>query len=196
MFDSIYGHLALREPTRVVVEAGGLGYEIHVPLGTYEALPAAGESARLLLHVVMRDDEWRLFGFGTKDERDVFRALLRVGGVGPMIALGLLSGLKPDELSQAVTAGDVRALTRVKGVGKKTAERIIVELKDVLKSGPGGEASASVPAVEEGPQADAVAALLALGFDPGDASRRVTKAASTHSGADVSALVRAAIRGA
>lgn len=191
MFDSIHGRLTLREPTRVVVDAGGLGYEVHVPLGTYESLPAVGAETTLLLHLVVREDDWKLFGFAEPEERTVFRALLRVSGVGPMIALGLLSGLRPDELSQAVSQSDIRTLTRVKGVGKKTAERIVLELKDVLKAGPG----AHEPVPEEGAQADAVAALLALGFDPADAARRAAKAAAKRPGASVSEVVRAAIRG-
>jgi Holliday junction DNA helicase RuvA len=192
VFDSIHGRLTVSEPTRVVVDAGGLGYEVQVPLSTSEVLPALGEEIRLLLHPVVRETEWRLFGFHTASERDVFRALLRVNGVGPAMALGLLSGFAPAELCGAVTQGDVRALTRVKGIGRKTAERIVVELRDVVTADfvPGEAAAASAPSdlVE-----DAVRALTALGLDVPEARRRV----DVHLQPDmtVSALVRAALRG-
>lgn len=173
---------------------GGVTFDLHVPLSTYEVLPAGGAEATLLVHLVIREDEWRLFGFATAEERDAFRALLRVSGVGPMIALALLSSFKPGELGRTVAQGDVRALTRVKGVGKKTAERIVVELRDVLAEGDaaavgagGGDAS---PAIT-----DAVAALLALGFDAAEARRRVDGALAAGASEDVSDLVRRALRG-
>src|SRR5687767_10623025 len=130
VYDSIQGRLTAREPARVVVEAGGLGYLLHVPLSTWEALPPVGEEVRLLLHLAVREDEWRLYGFATPGEREAFRGLLRVSGVGPAVSLGLLSGLGAEALVRAVGQGDARALTRVKGVGKKTAERIVLDLRE------------------------------------------------------------------
>lgn len=195
MFDSIQGRLDLREPARCVVEAGGLGYEVHVPLSTYEALPPQDASVRLLLHLVVREDEWKLFGFVTAGERDVFRALLRVTGVGPMIGLGLLSGLKPREFQEAVSQGDVRALTRVKGIGKKTAERIVVELRDVMAEGPLPPAPAGAAGLSDETWRDAIAALESLGIDGADARRRVEKAAAKAPDAAVPDLVRAALKG-
>ncbi len=194
MFDSLHGTMRHRDPTRIVVDVGGLGYALSVSLSTFERLPAPGEAVDLLVHLIVREDEWRLFGFATEGERDVFRALLKVTGVGPMIALGLLSGLEPRELKDAVTSGDVRALTRVKGVGKKTAERIVVELRDVLAKGGTGPGVGGVP-LPEGPAGDAVAALVVLGMDPGDAHRRVASALGKTPDAAVSDLVRAALRG-
>ena len=195
MFDSIHGRLLVSGPTRVVVETAGIGYDISVPLSTFEALPAPDGDVSLLLHLVVRETEWRLFGFGTAGERDVFRALLRVNGVGPTMALGLLSGFAPADLCAAVTQSDVRALTRVKGIGKKTAERIVVELRDVvakdLVATPGTQpgAGASSDMVE-----DAVRALQQLGIDPAEARRRV-EARSTGAEQSLSELVRAALRG-
>jgi Holliday junction DNA helicase RuvA len=191
VFDSIQGRLEQREPTRVVVENGGIGYEVHVPLSTYERLPVPNGDVRLLLHTVIREDEWRLFGFSTPGERNVFRALLRVSGVGPMTALGLLSGLAPQELANAVAQGDYRALTRVKGVGRKTAERIVVELRDTTwQDVPDARPTDGMS--EE--RHDAVAALVALGVDPSDARRRVEKAAKAAGDLSVSELVRAALK--
>lgn len=192
VFDSIHGRLARAEPARIAVEVGGFGYALSIPLGTYEGLPPRGSDVRLLVHLVIREDEWRLFGFLTEREREIFRALLGVTGVGPMTALALLSGLKPSELSAAVGAGDIRTLTRVKGVGRKTAERIVVELRDVL--GDGGAAALPSGVLAAGPEADAVAALLALGLDAGEAARRVAKARAAQPDAEVAAIVRAALR--
>lgn len=194
MFDSVSGRLEIKEPTRAVVVAGGVGLQIHVPLSTYEGLPARNEEARLLLHLVVRDEEWKLFGFLTEAERDVFRALLRVSGVGPMIALALLSGLPPKDLADAVSSGDVKVLTRVKGVGRKTAERIVVELRDVLavETGEGGVPTGPI---ESENVRDAVAALIALGMDPAEARRRAEKVAGKDDDASVTEVVRAALRG-
>ena len=197
MFDSIHGRLLHAEPTRVVVQAAGIGYEIAVPLSTYETLPAPEAEVTLLLHLVVRETEWRLFGFATPGERDVFRALLRVNGVGPTMAAGLLSGFTPSDLCRAVTQGDVRALTKVKGVGRKTAERIVVELRDVvadvvaddLVAAPGDSRASDAPDVAE----DAVRALQQLGLDPAEARRRVEKRC-TGPDQPLSELVRAALR--
>ena len=195
MFDSIHGRLRQSGPTRAVVDAAGIGYEIFVPLSTYETLPPLDGEVALLLHLVVRETEWRLFGFATPGERDVFRALLRVNGVGPTMAIGLLSGFSPADLCAAVTQGDVRALTRVKGVGKKTAERIVVELRDVVsKDLVVGPATPPTGGAEADLKEDAIRALQQLGLDPAEARRRVQARAA---GADqsLSELVRAALRG-
>ena len=193
MFDSISGRLERREPARVVVRAGGIGYEVHVPLSTYEALPAKDGEVGLLVHLVVREDEWRLYGFSTAQERAAFRALLRVTGVGPTTALALLSGLRPAELADAVARGAWKTLTRVKGVGRKTAERIVVELRDVLAADGAGTGPASD--LEPGARGDAAAALVALGLDAAEARRRVEAAAKASApDATVATLVRHALR--
>lgn len=175
-----------------VIETGGIGYRVHIPLSTYEALPPEGSEAVLLLHLVVRDDEWRLFGFAGPEERAVFLALLRVSGVGPVLALSLLSGLRPAEFRNAVASSDWKTLTGVKGVGRKTAERIVVELRDVWQA---AEAVAGDPrdGGDTGPQADAVRALESLGLDGAEARKRVRKHAADTTG--VSDLVRRALRG-
>lgn len=197
MYDSIQGRLSAREPGRVVVEAGGLGYLVDVPLSTFDALPPPGADVRLLLHLVVREDAWRLFGFATALEREVFRDLLRVSGVGPVSALGLLSGLGPDQVVRAVAEGDVKALTRVKGVGKKTAERLVIDLKDgwaAAAARPGAPALARAAAA--GPQAEAVRALEALGLERAEAEQRVARIREqSPAGLPVADLVRRALRG-
>jgi Holliday junction DNA helicase RuvA len=192
-----------------VIEAAGLGYEIQVPLSTYEAMGTGAAAAkeegdvRLLLQLVVRETEWRLFGFATVGERAVFRALLRVNGVGPTLALSLLSGLAPGEFRAAVVDGDVRALTQVKGVGKKTAERIVVELKDVVEKELGDVEAVQgpkIPQVHEEIVGNAVRALMALGLPATEARRRVQAhlddaARDEEDQPILSDLVRQALRG-
>lgn len=193
MYESLHGRLVERDPASAVLEAGGIGYRVHIPLSTYEALPALGGETTLLLHLAVREDEWRLYGFHAAAERAVFQALLRVSGVGPVMALGLLSGFRPKELRAAVAGADVRALTRVKGVGKKTAERIVVELRDAWKD---GDDDGSPFQAAEGPLGDAVRALESLGLDAAEARRRVEKHAAAAGGEiDTGELVRLALRG-
>ncbi len=170
MYESIRGRLLSKDPATAVVEAGGVGYAINVPLSTYERLPAAGEEILLLLHHVVREDEWRLYGFSGEEERRLFRACLKVSGVGPATALALLSGMPAADLGTAVREGDVAALCRVKGVGRKTAERLVVELKDALGAPAGtGPAKGVVPPA----LAEASAALVALGLSPAEAADRL-----------------------
>ena len=195
MYESITGTLLLKEPASAVIEAAGLGYRVQIPLSTYEALPRAGEQATLLLHLVVREDEWRLYGFAGEEERLVFRALLRVNGVGPVMALGLLSGFVPIEFQAAVAGGDVRGLTRVKGVGRKTAERIIVELRDVWKDAIGLEGAVAPAADPDGPVEDAIRALESLGLDGTEARKRVLRHIQEGAtDADAAALIRLALR--
>jgi Holliday junction DNA helicase RuvA len=192
MYESVRGRLLEKEPTRCVVEAGGFGYGIAVPISTFERLPKIGEEVSLRLHLVVpeRGGEWRLFGFASVEERALFRRVLTVAGVGPATALALLSGMSARELRTAVVAGDVRALTRVKGVGKKTAERLVVELRDVL--GADGEAGTSGPPVA-GPLADASAARVARGLDAAEADERLRRIPGA-TGLPVQELVRRALR--
>ena len=195
VFDSIHGRLRQSEPARAVIDAAGIGYEISIPLSTYETLPPVDEDVSLLLHLVVRETEWRLFGFATPGERDVFRALLLVNGVGPTMAISLLSGFAPADLCAAVTQSDVRALTRVKGVGKKTAERIVIELRDVVsKDLVTGPASTPAGTATSDLVEDAIRALLQLGLDPAEARRRVEARASDPD-QTLSDLVRSALRG-
>jgi Holliday junction DNA helicase RuvA len=155
------GRVAEKAGGRVVISVGGVGYDVHVPASTLAKLPAVGGTARIHTRMVVRDDAMTLFGFSSPDERELFDLLVTVTGVGPKVALSFLSVLTPDALRRAVRAGDVVALTVVPGVGKKVAQRVMLDLKDKL----GGDA-----AMVEGPLSDVREALLSLGLSPQEAS--------------------------
>ena len=161
MISFLEGEVAERAAGRVVIAVGGVGYEAQVPASTLAALPPVGRMARIHTRMVVRDDAMMLFGFGAADERELFDLLVTVNGVGPRVALSFLSVLTPDALRRAVTAGDVAALTVVPGVGKKVAQRVVLDLKDRL----GGEV-----VIVDGPLADVREALLALGLSAQEAS--------------------------
>ena len=172
MIAYIRGMLVEKEPTRAVIEAGGVGYELLVPLSTYEKLPRTGSEAKLLAYHCVREDDEILFGFATDDEKAMFAKLTSVSGVGPKIALAILSGSSVGELSMSIAGGDAKRLAAIKGVGKKTAEKICVELRDKVSgfafSGRGGEGEPSPIAK------DAVAALRALGFNEETSAKMVS----------------------
>ena len=162
MISFLEGEVAERSGGRVVIAVGGVGYEVQVPASTLAALPPVGRSARIHTRMVVRDDAMTLFGFGSADERELFDLLVTVNGIGPRVALSFLSVLSPDAFRRAVSAGDVAALTVVPGVGKKVAQRVVLDLKDRL----GGDDVVVV----DGPLADVRDALLALGLSPQEAS--------------------------
>ena len=184
-------------PTQVVIDVNGVGYEVLIPLSAFEKLPQPGGELSLLTHLAIRDDAHILYGFSTETERDLFRQLIRhVTGIGPKIALNVLSGTTPASFRAAVSNGDVKALSGISGVGKKTAERIVVELKDKLGDPELGELNGVKSAsIEDQKIADAVAALEALGSKPKDAQEAI-RMAITMLGPDkpVDELVRAALK--
>ena len=166
MIGRLSGILVAKNPPQVMVEAGGVGYEIDVPMSTFYNLPATGEKVVLLTHLVVREDAHILFGFGTEEERSAFRKLIRISGVGARTALSVLSGLSVNDLAQAVATQDPARLTKVPGIGKKTAERLLLELKgklaDVLT---GAGSSGAQPSASS----DVLNALLALGYSEKEA---------------------------
>lgn len=189
MYNHIRGILTHKAPSRIVVEAAGVGYEITVPLSAGRRLPAVGSEATVLTHLVVREDEMRLIGFADQDERELFRRLITLSGVGPSMGLQILSGMTPQEFALAVERQDAGALRKIKGVGEKTAKRIILELKGaktVLPAGPDN--------MPEGAAAEAVAALMALGLSQNEAVDRVEKAKQKHPEAEVEDLIKAALR--
>jgi holliday junction DNA helicase RuvA len=193
MIGSVHGRIAAKAPPQLTVEVGGVGYELEAPLSTFFHLPAVGEEVRLLTHLVVREDAHVLYGFASEDERRLFRSLIKVSGVGPKIALALLSGISVGAFAECVQRGDTAALTRVPGVGRKTAERLIVELRDRLAV-PQAVAGSAVPAVAARAESEAYGALVALGYRPAEATRLLKAVApGTHSTEE---LIRRALQGA
>jgi Holliday junction DNA helicase RuvA len=194
MIGSVRGRIASKTPPQLTVDVGGLGYELEAPMSTFFLLPAVGEEVRLLTHLVVREDAHILYAFATDNERRLFRSLIKVSGVGPKIALALLSGISVEAFALCVQNEDIAALTRVPGIGRKTAERLVVEMRDRL--GPtidaASAATASTPAPN--PEAEAFGALVALGYKPAEATRLLKAAGpGTHSTEE---LIRRALQGA
>ena len=174
MISRIQGILVEKEFPQVVVSCHGVGYEIDVPMSTFYPLPRTGEEVTLLTHLVVREDAHLLFGFLTAPERTAFRQLLKISGVGPKVALSVLSGLSVEDLASAVAAEDAARLTKIPGIGKKTAERLVLELRDKLPktlahARPEGAAAAG---------GDVVSALLALGYNEREAQAAVKQLAA------------------
>jgi Holliday junction DNA helicase RuvA len=165
MIGRLTGTLAAKAPPQLLVDAGGVGYEVDVPMSTFYNLPAIGERVTLLTHLVVREDAQLLFGFLTADERSTFRLLIKISGIGPRTALSILSGLSVAELAQAIAAQQPGRLVKVPGIGKKTAERLLLELKGKL--GPDLALPASAMSDAQG---DIVQALVALGYNDRDAA--------------------------
>ena len=194
MIGSVRGRIASKTPPQLTVEVGGLGYELEAPMSTFFLLPSVGEEVRLLTHLVVREDAHILYAFGTENERRLFRSLIKVSGVGPKIALALLSGISVEAFALCVQNEDIAALTRVPGIGRKTAERLVVEMRDRLgpAADPGVVAAASTPLPN--PEAEAFGALVALGYKPAEATRLLKAAGpGTHSTEE---LIRRALQGA
>ena len=203
MYEFISGTVSDRTPASVVIDAAGVGFELLAPIGA--AFPAVGQQATVFAHLVVREDAQTLYGFARREDRNLFRVLLRVRGVGPGMALGILSGLGPADLVAAVQREDLSAFTAVKGVGKKTAEQLMLDLRDkapLLASLAGGAIAApaqQTPApAEASVQADAVSALVSIGYSEKEAVKAVDKALKHLDGADLEpdleAVVKAAMR--
>ena len=195
MYHHLSGKLVHKSATAIVVDVAGVGYDLSVPLSTYEGLPREGSDVRLLTHLHVRDDGMRLFGFLSADERELFRMLIGVSGIGPMLALAVLSGTSVETVKQAVINGDASLLKKIRGVGTKTAERMVLELREaVTRLGvrPGVTVS-----VGDRTALDAVAALVSLGYSRTKAEEAVA-VARKKCGPDVTVeeLVRDALKAA
>ncbi len=198
MITFLHGKLVEALPTQVTVDVNGVGYEALIPLSSYDKLPAPGQEVRLLTHLAVREDAHTLYGFMTFAERDLFRMLINtVSGIGPRIALNVLSGMNTTVFRGAVANGDVKSLSQISGVGRKTAERIVVELKDKIGAAGAWEATSAQRALSPEDQKvnDAVLALMALGFKQLEAHDSVRKVqTSLGSQATVEDLVRACLK--
>lgn len=199
MIGRLRGEIIAKHPPQVLIECAGVGYEVEAPMSTFYDLPAVGEPVTLVTHLLIRDDAHVLYGFRSTHDRALFRALLRVTGVGAKMALAILSGMDAARFAQCVEQEDVTMLSRLPGIGKKTAQRLVMEMKDRIAElgalpapSAGAPAAATAPMAVDDPLADAIGALLALGYKPADANRM---ARAADDGAKTSEeIIRAALK--
>jgi Holliday junction DNA helicase RuvA len=184
-------------PMRLILEAGGVGYDIHIPLSTYDKLPQPGAETKILTHLQVREDAHILYGFATPEERDLFLLLVNnVSGIGPKLALAILNGISPVRFRGLVVAGDIASLSQIKGVGKKTSERIIVELRDKVGVSAAWEAASAQQGLSPGEQHvnDAVLALISLGYKQAEAHKAVRAIHDAQPKATLEELVKEALK--
>ncbi len=200
MIGRLRGLLVEKNTPEIIVECYGVGYDVSVPLSTFYNLPALNQEVCLLIHHVVREDAQLLYGFATVLERGLFRALIKVNGVGPKLGLTILSGMAPAEFISLVLAGDAHALVKLPGVGKKTAERLVVEMQDTVKKLGVDVVNVTLPIEEQSPEivlnnlvADAESALIALGYKPAEAAKAVS-IAGTDDVKTVEQLIKAALK--
>jgi Holliday junction DNA helicase RuvA len=192
----IRGKLVIKAPPHLTVDVGGVGYDIEAPMSTFYTLPALGSEVRLLTHLVVREDAHILYGFGTQEERALFRNLLKVSQIGPKIALAILSGVSVEGFASLVKLQDTAALTKIPGVGRKTAERVLMEMRDRLDAL--AAAAPGAPGVNGAPgnaaEGEAWTALVALGYKPAEVTQMLKPFAG--SGGTTEELIRRALQGA
>jgi len=195
MIGFLCGKLAAKAPPLLVLDVNGVGYEVEAPMTTFYNLPALGEAVKLYTHLVVREDAHILFGFSTEADRSMFRTLIKVNGVGPKLALTILSGQSAEEFHRCIDNNDTQALVRLPGVGKKTAERLIVEMRDRLPD-LAGPSAAGVDRVQPGNNSkqEAISALCSLGYKPLDASKMVQNI--NVEGKSCEDIIRLALQGA
>ncbi|WP_440864371.1 Holliday junction branch migration protein RuvA [Symbiopectobacterium purcellii] len=205
MIGRLRGIILEKQPPQVLIEVNGVGYEVHMPMTCFYELPDLNQEAVIFTQFVVREDAQLLFGFNNKQERALFRELIKTNGVGPKLALAILSGMSAQQFVSAVEREEIATLIKLPGVGKKTAERLVVEMKDRFKGMSGDlfnpaaldvplSSSAPTAAPEDDQESEAASALVALGYKPQEASRMVSKIARP--GADCETLIREALRAA
>ncbi len=197
MIGFVRGKLVVKAPPHLTVDVGGVGYDIEAPMSTFYTLPAIGSDVRLLTHLVVREDAHILYGFGTQEERALFRNLLKVSQIGPKIALSILSGVSVEGFATLVKLQDTAALTKIPGVGRKTAERVLMEMKDRLdaleQAAQGMNISGTVPMTPSSTEGEAWTALVALGYKPTEVTAMLKPLAG--SGGTTEELIRRALQG-
>ena len=198
MIGRLRGLIAEKKPPMLLLDVNGVGYEVEAPMSTFYQLPAIEQECTLFTHLVVREDAWHLCGFASEAERRMFRDLIKVNGVGAKLALAILSGISAEEFARCIQEEDSSALVRLPGVGKKTAERLIIEMRDRLKDWQGsGVVQPPVPGEQAAghlPKNEAISALIALGYKPQEASRMVS-AVGNQSGRSED-IIKAALRAA
>ena len=194
MIGRLKGILVHKQPPWLVIDVNGVGYELEAPMSTFYDLPELGREVSLFTHYAQKEDSVSLYGFLREGERRLFRDVQKVTGIGAKIALAVLSGVSVDEFARLVQVGDVTALTRIPGIGKKTAERMVVELRDRAADLAGVGATLNVSGAPADPQSEAVIALQQLGYKPAEASRMA--AAAVAAGDDAATIIRKALKSA
>jgi len=198
MIGFLKGRLAVKQPPWLMVDVNGVGYELEAPMSTFYGLPSTGDPVALFTHLVVREDAHILFGFGTDGERRLFRSLIKISGVGPKIALGILSGASVEDFLRTVEAEDVTVLTRIPGIGRKTAERVIIEMRGNVQKltspGVGEGQSAASSSAPPTPQSEAFSALIALGYKPPEVTRLLK--AADEPGLSTTDIIRRALKSA
>ena len=194
MIGRLRGILALKQPPWLVVDVNGVGYELEAPMSTFYDLPELGREVSLFTHYAQKEDSVSLYGFLREPERRLFRDVQKVSGIGAKIALAVLSGVSVDEFARLVQAGDITALTRIPGIGKKTAERMVVELRDRAADLAGAGVPGAMRAGAGDPVPDAVTALQQLGYKPAEAARMAREAAAP--GDEAATIIRKALQSA
>ena len=194
MIGRLKGNVIHKQPPWLVVDVNGVGYELEAPMSTFYDLPELGREVSLFTHYAQKEDSVSLYGFLREPERRLFRDVQKVSGIGAKIALAVLSGVSVDEFARLVQAGDITALTRIPGIGKKTAERMVVELRDRAADLAGGGVPGAMAAGAGDPVADAVTALQQLGYKPAEAARMAREAAAP--GDEAATIIRKALQSA
>lgn len=199
MIGRLRGEIVYKRPPQLMLDVSGVGYEVEAPMSTFYALPEVGAEVTLLTHLAIRDDAHVLYGFAKEGDRELFRSLLKVSGVGAKMALAILSGMDAESFARCVQAADTAGLTRLPGVGKKTAERLIVEMRDRLdrlEIVPGAAVSSvlAIAPATESPSDEAVSALVALGYKPAEAQRMIRGVEAPELNSEE--LIRAALKAA
>ena len=193
MIGFVRGKLVIKTPPHLTVDVGGVGYDIEAPMSTFYNLPALGSEVRLLTHLVVREDAHILYGFGTQEERALFRNLLRVSQIGPKIALAILSGVSVEGFATLVKLQDTAALTKIPGVGRKTAERVLLEMKDRLDALEAAAVAGAIPMTPTSTEGEAWTALVALGYKPAEVTTMLKPFAGQ--GGTTEELIRRALQG-
>lgn len=200
MIGRLSGKLAIKKAPQLLIECQGVGYEVDVSMSTFYQLPPEGESVIIWTHLLIKDDQHVLIGFYTQQERRLFRQLIKVNGVGAKMALTILSGISEPDFSMCIHSSDVATLTRLPGIGKKTAERLIIEMRDKLEVQPvSGIITAvnSVPGMDkDSAQNEAIEALKSLGYKPVDATKMIAKALSSGADSSAESLIKFALQNA
>lgn len=192
MIAYLHGTIFEKQPDKVIVDVHGVGYEVFIPISTYTSLPSKGAPVALYVYTYVREDSIQLYGFLSAEERAIFEKLITVNGVGPRVAISLLSGMRPNELAAAIQSGEAQRLTRIPGIGRKTAERIVLELREKIQLPSGQPVAAGQPPLSQVEQ-DVISALVNLGSKPEAAEQAVRRARSMLPDADFEQLFRKAL---